>query len=69
MGPFQMMRYGHCKNRYGDVVVGACGNIVVSWCQHVDPEDLDNILTTWCYGMTNVLRAEASQNSVADNAA
>ena len=53
MGPFQMMRYGHCKNRYGDVVVRACGNIVVSWCQHVDPEDLDNILTTWCYGMTN----------------
>ena len=48
----------------------------VSWCQHVDPEDPDNMLTTWCYGMTwhdqcvaHDLRAEASQNSVADNAA
>ena len=53
IGPFQMMRYSHCKNRYGDVVVRACGNLVVAWCQHVNPEDPNKILVTWYYGMTN----------------
>ena len=53
MEPFQMMRYSHCKNRYGDVVVRARGNLVVAWCQHVNPEDPDKILVTWYYGMTN----------------
>ena len=53
MGTWQMMRYSHCKNKYGDVLVRACGTIVVSWTQHVDPTDPDNILVTWYYGMTN----------------
>ena len=53
MGPFEMLRYSHCKSQFGDVLVRACGTVVVTWTQHVDPTNPDNILVTWYYGMTN----------------